>query len=250
MNFNRFNIFKGQGKKENFEAGLMIKFFVICVMVFFSSSSLLGRRINIAKYRSSSTELVKCSKDLDIDPEYRKQCIDVLVKKGKKAGKNAVNAMVEVLKDKGNGGLDETGKRYITIRDINSVAREAACYALGAFKDPDGIPALSQSVKADRNIRVRVAAAFNLQFFSQNTAVQGLITALLLETQKEYNASTPLLFAIIKAMGEIGDKEAFVPLLKVTQLYLPDYIKEEAQKSIERIKWDKEESNNSGKDKN
>jgi hypothetical protein len=249
---NKINIQSSQVKKFNKEnaAPIILKTLFVSMILLFFAVSLEARRIDIAKYRSSAIELAKCVADKTIDADYKAKCMDILrnmaeaAKKNNKdpmsvVGNDAVSAIIEVLKDKGEMGIDDD-KIYKQIIDYNAISREAACYALGAIGNSNAIPALATSVKDDYNKRVRVSAAWNLGYFNQLTAVDGLIKGLLNEIEKGKNASEPVVMTIIRSLGEIGNKRAFVPLLKVTQVYLPDYVKEEAQKSIEKIKWDED----------
>ncbi len=209
-------------------SALVVAFFIIFTIPVLLSA----KKLNLNTLtKNAAPEVIKCVEDkLGLDEDYRAQCVDILARWKEKSGKSAISS---VLQNKGNATDGEYDPRY----DKHSKVRIAACYALGSFGENDVIPVLISSLKEDKHYAVRVAAAYVLQTFKEESAVDGLIDGLLLEIQKDKNASFPVVRQIIRSLGVIGNKKAFIPLLKATQVSFPNDIKEDAQESIEKITW-------------
>lgn len=215
-------------------SGWFILFFF--ALSFINVSTLQSRRLNFHTLtKDALPEVIRCAKGDDtLDAEYQSKCIDLL---GRWKEPSAKSAITSVLSKKGEDALHKRTKEYIYQRDLGAKARVAACYALAEIGGADTIAPIVTTLKEDYSATVRVAAAYVLQLYQEESAVDGLIDALLLEIQKNRNASYPVAKQIVRSLGVIGHKKAFIPLLKATQVSFPDDVKEDAQVAIERIKW-------------
>ena len=131
-----------------------------------------------------------------------------------------------------------------SVRD-HYILREEACQALAALHDLDGsdqlIAPLGKRLN-DANERedVRMAAVRALaKFRNDSQAAAGqLISALNREVDRGPRADNiNLTTGVIVALGQLGDKRSFVPLMRVIQSNFPNTTKRRAQSSLESIRW-------------
>ncbi len=140
----------------------------------------------------------------------------------------AVNALTEALQE-GNAILRYRGG--VLVNYFWRVRVEAA-FALAKIGDERAVKPLVRTLRFDRDLEVRRAAARALGDMKAKGAVRALIEEL------EDTMDNSLANEIVIALGKIGDKAAFVPLLKVIQGDYLDYVKENAQKAIENLRMD------------
>ncbi len=127
--------------------------------------------------------------------------------------------------------------------------RQAACSTLGVFNSKDSAPKAIGEIRyllmKDKNHRVRTSCARVLGDFK---AVSDLATKVLLERlnhilkedklgkQITYEISVNLII-ILRSIGRLASKTAFIPLMRVLQSGYPVSVKKEAEEAMERINW-------------
>lgn len=213
----------------------------LIVLLSVASWSLEARRLNLNTLtKEASSEVVKCVQDAKgLDANYRAKCIDLLSRWKSEKGKEAIEGVLKRHNSSSQQGAYSSGE------DTTAQVRVAACYALGEFQDKESVPILANTLKKDRNSEVRVAAAYALQLFDSELSVDGLVDALLMEIQKEDKASLAVVRQVVRSLGKLQHKKAFIPLLKATQVGFPNNIKEEAQKAMDKIDWQKSSGSSS-----
>ncbi len=126
------------------------------------------------------------------------------------------------------------------------VLRINICRALGVFSYYDQgieniIPALGRRLKDDKEVEdVKIEAARSLAKFQKHSATASteLIDVLVKELDRGPQPDNiRLTTAVIQSLGALGDKRAFVPLMRVIKSSFPTGLKKEAQASLESIKW-------------
>lgn len=122
--------------------------------------------------------------------------------------------------------------------------RIAACETLALFADFSDagnlISPLGTRVKSDPHEEVRLAAARALgRFYKNRQNASGLLVeALTRELGRGPQAdNVRLVGALIRSLGGLQDKRAFVPLMRVIKSPFPTYTKREAQRALENLKW-------------
>ncbi len=139
------------------------------------------------------------------------------------------------------GALNPTSEPH------HHVLRMQICRALAQFDVYDKgieniIPALGRRLKdPDENEDVRVEAGRSLGRFQKNRALASteLIDVLSKELERGPQPDNiRLITVVIQSLGALGDKRAFVPLMKVIKSSFPTGVKKEAQISLESIRWD------------
>jgi HEAT repeat protein len=126
------------------------------------------------------------------------------------------------------------------------VLRIHICRALGNFWNLKGgqdvVPALGRRLQDfQEHEEVRIAAAQSLGKFRNQSdlASQELLTALDKEVERGPQAdNVTVVTAVVQSLGALGDKRAFVPLMKIIKSRFPAGVKKEAQRSLESIRWD------------
>lgn len=109
--------------------------------------------------------------------------------------------------------------------------RMEAAMALAQLGDTNAVPKLQSILRQEQNTMVQKAIIYALGELKAKEAVP-ILTDLLQITKEE-----TLVIECVKALGKIGDKSAFLPLLTVsTGNHLP-VTKAEAIKSLESINW-------------
>lgn len=126
------------------------------------------------------------------------------------------------------------------------VLRIHICQALGNFWNLKGgqdvIPALGRRLQdLAEHEEVRIAASRALGKFRNQSdqAAQELLGGLDKELERGPQAdNVTVVTATVQGLGALGDKRAFVPLMKIIKSRFPAGVKKEAQRSLESIKWD------------
>jgi HEAT repeat protein len=122
------------------------------------------------------------------------------------------------------------GARVFTWR-----VRVVSAKALAEIGDERAIAPLSRRVWYDEDNTVRRAAVQALGLMGE--AARRKETLEFLHSILERTQDNALAADICEALGKIGDKASFVPLLRVTQGRFLNYTKEQAQKGIAQLKW-------------
>ncbi|MCB1173093.1 MAG: HEAT repeat domain-containing protein [Leptospiraceae bacterium] len=125
------------------------------------------------------------------------------------------------------------------------VLREEACNVLALFARIDGSGSLVQPLgrvlkNGDEHVDVRVAAARSLGRFQNQSgqAVETLLDALNAEIKAGPNQNNiRMAGATITSLGYLGDKKAFVPLMRVLNSSFPSGTKRQAQAALESLNW-------------
>ncbi len=134
-----------------------------------------------------------------------------------------------------------------TKEEFHYVLRIHICRSLGEFSIYDKgveniIPALGRRLKDEKeNEEVRIEAARSLARFRKHSSIASteLIDALNSELSRGPQPDNiRFITSLIQSLGALGDKRAFVPLMKVIKSNFPTGVKKEAQISLESIKWD------------
>lgn len=130
--------------------------------------------------------------------------------------------------------------------EFHYVLRVNICRALAQFSNYEKgvenvIPALGRRLKdSNEHEDVRIEASRSLGRFYKysNLASTELIDALNNELSRGPQPDNiRFITALIQSLGALGDKRAFVPLMKVIKSNFPTGVKKEAQASLESIKW-------------
>ncbi|MFN3603400.1 MAG: HEAT repeat domain-containing protein [Leptonema sp. (in: bacteria)] len=139
------------------------------------------------------------------------------------------------------GALNPTNEPH------HHVLRMQICRALAQFDIYDKgveniIPALGRRLKdSNEHEDVRVEAGRSLGRFQKNRILASteLIDVLSKELERGPQPDNiRLMTVVIQSLGSLGDKRAFVPLMKVIKSSFPTGVKKEAQISLENIRWD------------
>jgi HEAT repeat protein len=113
--------------------------------------------------------------------------------------------------------------------------RAMSAKALGEIGDPGILEQLHQSLRYDPDVYVRSAVAAAIGKIGETQSIKELSRAI--ETSRAGSTEDKLILACVIALGEIGDKEGFVPLLEVIRGKYNRQIKMAARDSLKKIKW-------------
>lgn len=112
--------------------------------------------------------------------------------------------------------------------------RAASAKALGEIGDPGALPDLYNALRYDHDTFVRSSVAIAVGKIGQKKSISELARAI--ETSR-IGPDDLLIRACVEAIGEIGDKEGFVPLVEVIRGKYRRSIKLAARESLKKIKW-------------
>jgi len=116
-------------------------------------------------------------------------------------------------------------------KDNSWLIRAHCAVGFARIKDKANAPLLRQSLGREKNDTVQKAMIFALGEMEDAESVPLIINLM------EISRDDTLIIECVQALGKIGDKSCFLPLLKVsTGQYLP-ITKEEAVKALKKIKW-------------
>lgn len=122
------------------------------------------------------------------------------------------------------------GKKYYTWQ-----VRVVAAKALAEIGDARAVNSLAKRVLKDEEVTVRRASVQALGLMGEKARTKDVL--LFLYSVLEKTPDNALASDICDALGKIGDKSSFVPLLRVTQGNYLNYVKDLAQKAIAKINW-------------
>ncbi len=95
---------------------------------------------------------------------------------------------------------------------------------------------LIKILKSSPSLEKRVYAAIDLEEYKDEEVVDALCEVLLKEVQ-EKEPSFSLLKSILKTLGNIGNRKAFLPILKSSQYSVSGEILDEMNQAMEKLKW-------------
>ncbi len=192
----------------------------------------------------SIPELTKAA--ADIDPERIEYRIKAILKLGELKAKDAVPTIIDAL-----GYGSETivsiggGKKIYSWK-----LRVVSAKALAQIGDKRAVAPLALRAYQDQDAIVQRASVQALGMLGETARTTQVLTYLYDILEK--TPDNALVSDICDALGKIGDKSSFVPLLHVTQGPYLNYVKERAQKAISQLKWkeasifDEKKNSNSG----
>lgn len=157
--------------------------------------------------------------------DVKAQCIKALGDKDT-ASASAIHVIIQYSGYGVNYGMK---KRF---QDTSWIVRSEAALALGRLKAKEAVLNLIGVLREEKVTQVKAAIIRALGLIGDNRAVPVLIHQLRF-AKEEY-----LIYETIIALGRIGDKAAFVELLAAAQDdKRTDLVRQEAIKSIDKIKW-------------
>lgn len=130
---------------------------------------------------------------------------------------------------------------FFVRREYNKVAndwwdvRSASAEALGVIGDPRAMYHLHAALRFDPDVYVRTSVALGLGRMGQEESIPHLSRAI--ETSSPAGPDDQLVRACVIALGEIGHRDAFVPLVEVMRGGFRRSIKIAARDSLKRIQW-------------
>jgi len=125
----------------------------------------------------------------------------------------------------------ENGK---VINDFWDV-RAASAQALGDIGDPKVLPNLYQALRYDYDSYVRSTVAIAIGKIGRKESISELNRAII--TANRSGQDDILIRACVEAIGNIGDKEGFVPLLEVVRGKYRRNVRLAARDALKKIRW-------------
>jgi HEAT repeat protein len=125
----------------------------------------------------------------------------------------------------------EAGKVTNDFWDVRAMSAKA----LGELGDPKTLPHLHNTLRYDNDIYVRTAVAVSIGKIGDKNSIQEIARAI--ETSRPGGSEDELVLACVIALGEIGDKEGFVPLVEVLRGKYNRNIKLAARESLKKLRW-------------
>jgi HEAT repeat protein len=113
--------------------------------------------------------------------------------------------------------------------------RAASANALGSIADPSTLPHLHVALRYDHDIHVKSSVATAIGKIGQSESVSELTRVI--EISSTSGSDDVLIKACVVALGEIGDKEGFVPLVEIMRGKYRRDIKLAARESLKKIHW-------------
>jgi HEAT repeat protein len=125
----------------------------------------------------------------------------------------------------------EAGKVANDFWDVRALSAKA----LGEVGDPATLPNLYVSLRFDPDIYVRTSVAVAIGKVGDKNAIKELSRAI--ETSRPGSTEEELVLACVVALGELGDKEGFVPLVEVIRGKYSRNVKLAARESLKKLQW-------------
>jgi HEAT repeat protein len=125
----------------------------------------------------------------------------------------------------------EAGKVTNDYWDVRALSAKA----LGELGDPKTLPNLHNALRYDPDTYVRTSVAVSIGRIGDKSSIQEIARAI--ETSRPGGNEDELVLACVAALGEIGDKEGFVPLVEVLRGKYNRHIKLAARESLKKIRW-------------
>lgn len=113
--------------------------------------------------------------------------------------------------------------------------RSASAKALGEIGDPEALPNLYKALRYDHDNFVKSSVAIAIGKIGQKESVYELVRVI--ETSDPSGPDDALVRACVEAIGEIGDKKGFIPLVEVLRGKYRRNIKLTAREALKKIQW-------------
>jgi HEAT repeat protein len=125
----------------------------------------------------------------------------------------------------------EAGKVTNDFWDVRAMSAKA----LGELGDPQTLPNLHNTLRYDPDLYVRTAVAVSIGKIGDKNSIREI--SRVIETSRPGGSEEELVLACVVALGEIGDKEGFVPLVEVLRGKYNRNIKLAARESLKKLRW-------------
>jgi len=113
--------------------------------------------------------------------------------------------------------------------------RAASAVALGNIGDTRVLPKLYQALRYDPDVFVRSSVAIAIGKMGQRKSIPEITRTI--ETSNPSGPDDQLVLACVQALGEIGHRDGFVPLVEVMRGKFRRSIKIAARDALKKIKW-------------
>ncbi len=113
--------------------------------------------------------------------------------------------------------------------------RAASAYALGEIGDPRVLPNLYMSLRYDPDNVVRSSVAAGIGKIGEDDSVYQLARAI--EVANPAGPDEIVVLACVEALGEIGHRDGFLPLVEVMRGRFRRSIRLAARESLRKIDW-------------
>jgi len=136
-------------------------------------------------------------------------------------------------------GLQQ-GTLYVERQDGKVVndfwdVRAASAVALGNIGDTRVLPKFYQALRYDPDVFVRSSIAIAIGKIGQRESIPEITRTI--ETSNPSGPDDQLVLACVQALGEIGHRDGFVPLVEVMRGKFRRSIKIAARDALKKIKW-------------
>ncbi len=167
-----------------------------------------------------------------MDPTFIEMKIQAIQRLGELGAEEAVPILIEALGYGSQTVLSIGG----TMRLYPWKVRVVAAKALADIGDARAVhPLAERAWDRDEEVTVKRAAVQALGLLGETAKTKEVLNFLfnILETTRDNGLAAD----VCDTLGLIGDKSAFVPLLRVTQGDFLNYVKERAQIAISKLQW-------------
>jgi HEAT repeat protein len=113
--------------------------------------------------------------------------------------------------------------------------RAMSAQALGEMGDPKALPHLYVAVRYDPDSHVRTEVATAIGKIGESESIPTL--ARIIETSSSGGPDDTVVLACVEAIGEIGHRDGFVPLVEVMRGNFKRSIRRAARDSLKKIEW-------------
>ncbi len=113
--------------------------------------------------------------------------------------------------------------------------RAASAYALGELGNTDALPHLYMALRYDPDNHVRSEVAVAIGKIGEPEAVP--VLARVIETSSTAGPDDTVVLSCVQALGSIGHRDGFVPLLEVLRGDYRRSIRRAARESLTQIEW-------------
>lgn len=209
-------------------------FYASMILAVTATMSFAAHNVTTDPFSSAGEEaipqLIEAAEKLD--PDFIEMKIQAIQRLGELGAEEAVPVLIEALGYGSQTVLSIGG----TMRLYPWKVRVVAAKALAEIGDPRAVHFLAErALDRDEDVTVKRAAVQALGIMGEVARTKEVLNYLfsLLESTRDNGLAAD----ICDALGQIGDKSAFVPLLRVTQGDFLNYVKERAQIAISKLQW-------------
>jgi HEAT repeat protein len=114
--------------------------------------------------------------------------------------------------------------------------RARSAEVLGDMGDPRALPSLHDALLHDPEPIVKCCVAEAIGKIGHHDSVRYL--SLAIRNTENIGSNELVILACVRALGEIGDKDGFLPLLEVAQGRYRSTIRVAARKALEKLQWE------------